>query len=389
MSVFFRQQERRDFGGVPAIPSNGEQRAFSIRSVNLASTDSAMQKVAIAAAVNLLASLTESLPMHVYSGEGQDRKRRPVPAWLQDLGAEGHGTPDWLFQGLYSAGLRGNLIGIIGERGSDAKPHQISLANPDDVALEKDNKGRTVWTVKGTEVPRDRLFHRRVYPIPGATLGASPIMRHALTIGGSLASEQYAAKFYTDGGHPTALFKNSEQVIGPKEAKGIKARYMEVIRGRREPLVVGRDWSYEALQVSQADAQYLETAKYSAAECARIYGPGMPELLGYETGGSMTYANVEQRAIDFVKFTMDPWLARFERWLSWLLPSPQMVQFERNALLRTDLLTRYRAHEIALRNEFVVVNEVRQIEDMPPVEWGDKPTATKAAAPIPVQMEGQ
>lgn len=387
MSLLFRQ-ERRDFGSTPAIPSNSEQRAFSVRSVDLSSTDSAMQKIAVAASVNLLATVTESMPMHVYSGEGSDRRRRPVPTWLQDLGGDGNGTGDWVFQALYSAALRGNIVGDIVERGLDGKPRQVVLLSPDDISLHKDENGKTEWRVKGKKIPTERVFHRRINPMPGHHLGASAIARHALSIGGGLAGEQYAAKFYLDGGHPTALFKNTQRELNPEDAQYVKQRYLSMLRGKREPLVVGSDWTYEALQVSQADAQFLETSKYNSAECARIFGPGIPEILGYETGGSLTYTNVEQRAIDFLKFTLNPWLVRFERWLSWLLPAPQTVQFERNAFMQTDILSRYRAHELALRNEFATVNEIRQIEDMPPVSWGDEPAANKSPAPIPVQMEG-
>jgi phage portal protein BeeE len=113
----------------------------------------------------------------------------------------------------------------------------------------------------------------------------------------------------------------------------------------------------------------------------------MPAVLGYETGGSLTYANVEQFNQQLLTFTLDPWLVRLERMLYDLLPRPQYAKFNRGALLRTDLLTRYRAHEIALRNEFEVVNEVRDLEDRKPVAWGDEPTASKTAPPVPVQME--
>lgn len=387
MSLLFRGQERRDFGAVPAIPSNGEQRRFSIRSVDLSTTDAAMQKVAVAAAVNLLASMLESLPLHVYSGFGQDKRRRPTPTWLADLGGDGHGTEDWLFQGLYSMSLRGNLVGIVAARDETAgKPRQIVLANPDDVRLDK--RDGVKWFIKGKEVPPEELFHRRAFPRPGAILGSSSIGQHALTVGGSIASEQYAAQFYLDGGHPTALFKNTSRTIDEQAAQGIKSRYLSMLRGKREPLVVGSDWTYEVLQVSQQDAQYLQTLGYSSTECARIFGPGVPEILGYETGGSMTYTNIEQRSLDFLRFALDPWLKRFERILSSLLPAPQYVQFERKAFLETDIMTRFRAHEIGIRNNFETVNEVRTVEDMSPVPWGDSPSTNHAPAPIPVQVEG-
>jgi HK97 family phage portal protein len=164
----------------------------------------------------------------------------------------------------------------------------------------------------------------------------------------------------------------------------VKQRFLAAVRGTREPVVMGKGWKYQAIQISPEESQFLDTQKYTAAECARIYGPGVPEVLGYETGGSMTYANVEQRSLDLLKFTIDRWLVRIETILSAdTLSRPRYMKFNRGALLATDLLTRYRAHEIALRNKFEVVNEVRELEDRPPVAWGDMPQDPSKPEPTP------
>jgi HK97 family phage portal protein len=162
------------------------------------------------------------------------------------------------------------------------------------------------------------------------------------------------------------------------------------LRGNREPIVLGADWDYKQIQISPSDSQFLDTGRYTSAECARIYGPGMPEILGYETGGSMTYANIEQRALDLLTFTLDPWLVRMERLLSALLPNPQYVKFERKALLRTDMLTRFQAHQIALHNQFETVNEVRDDRGHGPRRVGrdtrrldEGPRADRPVAPAP------
>lgn len=137
--------------------------------------------------------------------------------------------------------------------------------------------------------------------------------------------------------------------------------------------MLGNGWKYQTIQISPNESQFLETNNYTAAECCRIFGPGFAEIFGYETGGSLTYSNIEQRSLDLLTYAVDPWLVRIERALSELLAPGQKVKFNRSALVRTDLLTRYRAHAIALQNRFAVVNEVRDLEDEGPVPWGDKP----------------
>jgi phage portal protein BeeE len=104
-----------------------------------------------------------------------------------------------------------------------------------------------------------------------------------------------------------------------------------------------------------------------------MFGPAVAETLGYETGGSMTYANVVDRRSDLLTFTLGKWLRRTERVLTDLLPEPQYARFDRDALLASDTIKRYEAHTMALANRFRTVNEVRDDEDMAPVPWGDEP----------------
>lgn len=389
MSLFFREQSRRDWTEPPPIPRNSEVGRFGAsRTVNLSSTEASMQKIAVAASVNLLANIVSMLPLKSYSGGGGVARQIATPKWMVDLAGDGHGTPDWLKQVIYSGGLRGNVYGTIAERDPNSGlPRQLPLLHPDDVSVRRGDDGKAEWYVNGTRVDSSRIWHRRWHPVPGSIRGASPVARHALTIGLGLAAEQFGAQFFTDGGHPTALFQNKEKTIDPSQSATIKARLKAVLSGNREPMVLGSDWSYTPLQVAPNESQFLESNSFSSAECARIFGPGMPEMLGYETGGSMTYANIEQRGLDLLTFTLDPWLVWVEGMLSDLLPKPQYVKFERKALARTDLLTRFRAHEIALRNQWEVVNEVRALEEQAPVAWGNEPSATKTEPPMTVQVE--
>lgn len=390
MGLLFGAREQRAWAEAPPIPSNGERGRFGARGVNLSAAESSLQKVAVYASVRLLREVVSMLPVHFYRGTpGQEPMRIDPPKWLLDPAGDGYGLQDWLGQVTYCDALRGNVVGRIPERDPrTGLPRALPLEHPDDVNVRRDEDGRTRWTVRGREVEdANDIWHRRSFPVPGSVWGLSPVGIHSLTVGLGIAATQFGAQFFLDGGHPTALFQNTQKTLDPGQTAAIKARIRAVLSGNREPLVLGADWDYKPLQVSPEDSQFLETNNYTAAECARIFGPGMPAVLGYETGGSLTYANVEQFNQQLLTFTLDPWLVRVEKMLFDLLPRPQFAKFNRGALLRTDLLTRYKAHEISLRNEFAVVNEVRRLEDQPPVPWGDEPTAAKTAPPVPVQME--
>ena len=374
--------------GYPDIPPNSAVGVWGgTTQVDVSSPESALRKVAIWASVNLIAGLGSELPVDNFTGQGEDRRPMPLPVFFTDPDGSGQGFEDWAYQLLYSWLYRGNAYGYVAERDSNRRPTMIQLQHPDRVSSRRDTDGNVQWLFNGRPVEADKVWHRRVFPIPGHRIGLSPIALHALTIGQGLAASQFGLSTFLDGAHPSAILQQEDaSIVDQAKAKVVKARFLEALRGRREPVVLGKGWKYTPIQLTPEDSQFLDTQRYTAAECARIFGPGMPEVLGYETGGSMTYANVEQRSIDLLKFTLNRWFTRLERVLSRdVLPKPQYIKLNRGALLATDLLTRYRAHEIALRNKFEVVNEVRDLEDLPPVPWGDEPPTS--VAPDPLRLE--
>ncbi|MGH8867083.1 MAG: phage portal protein [Actinomycetes bacterium] len=397
MSFLFggRQKRSEAFAGLgPPIPRNSEQGTWggSFDRVDLRRAEASLQKVAVWACVDLITTTTSELPLDLFRN-AEDRKPLGLPGWLDDLDRTGQGLADWTAQALLCWLLRGNLVGTVPEWGPDG-PRAILLYHPDQVSGWYDPvDGLPRWRgPRGPLNPVD-VFHRRTHPVPTQLLGLSPISHCAATIGLGIQAERYGSQWFTDGAHPSGLLVNSEVDLkardpesGKSAAEVAKERFMAALRGSREPLVLGKGWSFQAIQVNPNESQFLETQKFTGAQCCRIFGPGLAELLGYETGGSLTYANVEQRGIDLLKFVMNPWLRRMERLLSSLLPDPQYVRFNRDALLSTSALERWRKHEIALRNRATTVNEVRDIEDMPPVEWGEEPNA-QGAAPQTVTVE--
>ncbi|MEU6702542.1 phage portal protein [Streptomyces wuyuanensis] len=372
MSLFFPHRERRAVFSEPEVPRPSASGSTFAR-VNLSRAEASLQMVAVWAAVDLVASLESTLPLDVYEGEGAARRPVEKPKVLTDPGGDGYGAGDWTYQYRLSTLLRGNTYGRVGGRDRLGNPTQVVLYHPDEVQGWRDEKtGLPQWRVNGQKVEADEMWHQRAYTVPGRLLGLSPVQHHAMTVGQGLAAARFGQQWFEDGAHPSGML-TSESGLDFDKAKTAKERFMAALRGSREPVVLGQGWKFQAIQVAANESQFLETQRYSSAQCARIYGPGMPEILGYETGGSMTYANVEQRSLDLLTYALDRWLVRGERMWTSLLPPGQYAKYNRAALARTDLLTRYRAHAIALRNQFKVANEVRDDEDMQPVDWGDAP----------------
>lgn len=387
MSVFWRRSPATERGSFsdPPLPSNNDHGGPAL-DAGYGKSEWSMQKVAMWSSVDLIASLTSELPVDVFRGKGREKVQLQTPSYLLDPAGDGYGLEDWLDQLMRSYTLRGNVVGkvlAVDQRGFF--PTQVVLYHPDEVFGYRNRQGKKVWQVNGVTVndaDTEKIWHRRVYPVSGQLMGMSPVEYHALTIGLGLKAERFGMQWFTDGGHPSALLTNTEVDMTQGIAKRAKDRFMAAMRGNREPVVFGKGWKYEPIQVKPNESQFLETNKYTEAQCARIYGPGMAEVLGYETGSPLTYKTLEGQSQHLLVFALNKWLRRAERVLTSMLPRGQYARLNRAALLQATTLERWRVHEIALRTKAKVVNEVRDVEDLGPVEWGDQPTeATAPPAP--------
>lgn len=380
--------EQRSELGSSAIPGPAAN-VGSFAAVNLSTTESALQQVAIWAAQDLIASVAAQLPIDTYRKQADGTNRNiPNPRIIDDPDGMGHGSQDWVYQYLGSKLSRGNTYG---KQAYDDNgfPSQVVLYDPDEVSGWRDkNTGAVRWRVCGVDLPAGTpMWHRRSYPRAGHLLGLSPIKVHATTIRLGISSSRFGAQFFTDSAIPSALLTNSEVEIDGTVAAEVKSRWMAAIYGTREPAVFGKGWEYKQLSLAPEESQFLETNKYSQAQCARIYGPNVAEILGYETGGSMTYANVVDRSIDFLKFTLNRHLRDVETTMSLWLPRGQFVKLNRAALLETDLLSRFKAYQIAIGSHFMAPSEPRGFEDWAPLTAAQKKELEDMPAPKPPKEE--
>lgn len=387
MGIFSGPRERRanrPFGD-SAIPPNSST-AQGYQQISLIKAESSLQKIAIWSSINLIASTTSNMPIDVFSGTGVQRRERPVPGWLQDIGGDGYGTADWIYSALVSLLLRGNIYAKpLARDPRTGQPTLLSMYHPDDITSWRDPKnGQMTWYVGGQPIPDDEMWHRRAYTLPGRVLGLSPVAYHAMTIGLGLTAEQFGVQFFADGAHPGGMLTYDGD-LSPEAARTAKDRFLAALRGTREPIVMGDGWKWQQIQIAPEESQFLATNAYTEGQCARIYGAGMAEILGYDTTGkSLTYANIESKNLHLLIYALDQWIVRIERWLTSLLPQAQYVKLNRESLLRSTTLDRYAAYQSQLQNGWAVINEVRAKEDMQPVDWGDEPYLLAADPKVPI-----
>jgi HK97 family phage portal protein len=325
----------------------------------------ALRLAPVYAATRLLSDSVASMPLKSYLDKGA-RRSIPLPPVFTRPAAVGT-RYDWLHRCMTSLTLRGNAYGLVVSHDVNGWPDQVEWLHPDDVHVQDNFAAVPVWFYKGRRLDPGQMFHIPAYTLPGQILGLSPIAHFATTMDTALLAEQFGRDWFANGSTPAAVLE-TEKVVDKDAASILKSRFKEAAAGR-DVVALGMGVKYRPISVPANESQFLETIKASANQIAAIYGVP-PEKVGGETGGSLTYATVEQNSIDLLTWTLRPWLARLEEALSKLRPPAEDVQFNADAMLRTDTLTRYQTYRIARVIGLNSVDELRELEDLEPLPNG-------------------
>lgn len=353
-------------------------------------TDQALRLGPVYAAGRLLADNIAAMPLQQYRRKSDDtHERLPLASLFSSPSTQGN-LHDWVYRAVTSLAYRGNAIGYIANWDAQEFPTTIEWLNPDWVqVLDTAVSGpgsftNPIWYVLGRPTPPERLVHIPWFVMPGRIWGLSPLGAYAATVSTGLSAQQFASQWFTNGGVPPATFQNSTQEVDQEKADAIKKMLVQAIR-THAPLVYGKDWQYTPISVGASEAKFVDTMRLTASQIAAIYGIP-PELIGGETGGSLSYSSPEQRQIELVQFTLLPWLTKLESHFSSLLPGGdgrvgQYVKFDVDALIRTDIFTRWSVYAVARSIGAISNNEIRARENMPPIPGGDDYTPFSVKAP--------
>jgi HK97 family phage portal protein len=329
--------------------------------------DTALRLSTVWGCVRLLADSVSTLPLAVYRDD--DRDPLPTPRLLARPSADHPELSDWLWSVMGALLTRGNCWGMISDRaGAGLLPAQVDLLDPDRVGVQEDRDAPPLIRVDGQEVDRAELFHVKAYPRAGSILGMSPISYAKESVGLGLAAERFGAQFFGEGAVPSGVIE-SDQRLDREAAENLVATWMMRHQGRHKPAVLGGA-KYRNITIAPEEAQFVETQRFNVSTICRCFGIP-PAMMGGETAGHEDYSSPEMRSTEMLVWVLRPWLHRLERAISsQLLPRTQRARFNASAMVRADLKTRYEAHAIALASGFLTVNEVRELEDRPPLPEG-------------------
>ena len=311
--------------------------------------------------VTLISDTIGALPIHAYRG---DQRIEPMPPILERP-YPNETRIETMSAIAASLVIHGNYIAVLGDIGANGYPESLYPVSASRVHVDR-IEGRLSYKINDELFDGERVMHIKNFAMPGQIVGVGIVAAQRQGIGSALAMQEYAAKYFDGGAQPTGILYSDNADLSQDEADMLKAVWMRHYGGTsREPAVLNASTKFEQLSDNAKDSQLVESREFSLTEIANMLG-----LPGYYLGApnsSRTYSNVEQEQLQFLR-GITPLLTRIESAFTDLLPRGQYAKFNTDALLRSDTLTRYQAHKIALESGFLTVDEVRSdFENRPPI----------------------
>lgn len=349
---------------------------------------SAMQMTAVYSCVRILSEAIASLPLHLYkyneSGGKEKALDHPLYFLLHD-----ESNPEmtsFVFRETLMTHLLlwGNAYAQIIRNGKGEVVALYPLM-PDRMEVDRDDKGHLYYeyrltsddpkTMKGSTV---RLQPRDVLHVPGlgfdGLVGYSPIAMAKNAIGLAIAAEEYGSKFYANGAAPSGVLEHPGTLKDPAKLRESWSQTFGGSGNSHKVAVLEEGMKYTPISISPNEAQFLETRKFQIDEIARIFRVP-PHMIGDLEKSS--FNNIEQQSLEFVKYTLDPWVARWEQnMVRALLAADEkhtyFIKFNVDGLLRGDYQSRMNGYATARQNGWMSANDIRELEnlDMIPDEDG-------------------
>jgi HK97 family phage portal protein len=331
---------------------------------------------AIFSAVSLISDTISTLPIDSYiRRDGARFAFRPRPAWVQQPDID---TTKEAFYGslIVSLLLDGNGFVRVFRDGA-GRVINMTVLNPSKVEIRKNKIGDVVYVYEGEGKPlnKNEMIHIPDVVRPGEIRGISRVIALKDNFGLALALESYAARFFGQGATTQGLIEFPGNLT-PEQAKqlvdGFDARHRGFRKAHKTGVLSGGA-KYVNTSVENDKAQFIDSRRMAVEDVARAFNIP-PHLLGLP--GTNTYSSVEQNNIAFVTHTLRPIVQKLESAFTPLMVnepggSTAFIKFTLDGLLRGDANSRFSAYSVGLQAGYLTINDIRRLEDLPPVDGGE------------------
>ena len=344
----------------------------------------AMQTTAVYACVRILAEAVASLPLHVYEYQDDGGKKlvhdHPLYYLLHD--EPNPEMTSFVFRETLMSHLLiwGNAYAQIIRDGAGRVLGLYPLL-PDKMDVQRDDRGNIyyVYSRNSDENPMFkeygdiRLKAEDVLHIPGlgfdGLIGYSPIAMAKNAVGMTLACEEYGASFFANGANPGGVLEHPGVLKDPSKVRESWNSVYRGVNNAHKIAVLEEGMKYQQIGIPPEEAQFLETRKFQINEIARLYRIP-PHMVGDLDKSS--FSNIEQQSLEFVKYTLDPWVIRWEQSLQRSLLRPgekgkYFIKLNVDGLLRGDYQSRMNGYAVGRQNGWFSANDIREMENMNPI----------------------
>ena len=348
-----------------------------------------MQMTAVYSCIRILSEAVAGLPLGLYryndSGGKEKALQHPLYRLLHD-----EPNPE-----MTSFAFRETLMGHLLLWGNayaqiirNARGEVFALypLMPNKMTVDRDGYGRLYYLYQRTTDDAPTLGSgQQVYlrpedvlHIPGlgfdGLVGYSPIAMAKNAVGLAIATEEYGAKFFANGAAPGGVLEHPGVVKDPARVRESWNSVYQGSSNAHRVAVLEEGMKYTPIGISPEQAQFLETRKFQINEIARIFRVP-PHMVGDLEKSS--FSNIEQQSLEFVKYTLDPWVVRWEQAMCRVLLSDSektnyFIKFNVDGLLRGDYASRMNGYATARQNGWMSANDIRELENLDriPVELG-------------------
>lgn len=352
--------------------------------------DSALLNIAVGACRRVLVTEVAQLPLHSFSNRG-GRRARVADSPVVASPSSQVSRRNWIGQVMDSMARAGNAYMKATNVASDGRLLNVETLAPSMVSWQTKDKVLRPYVagVEQTLWPLGDFIHvpSTAFILAGSPVSMSPVEIARESISTDIAANRYIANFFGGGGHTTKIIK-ADQELTPAQAAAIKASYVAATSGRA-PAVFGSGLDIETVQDSPSDTDFLNLLRFAVEQACRVFG--VPPSMVYATmsGQNVTYANVTDSDLQFLKHSLGIWLSDIEDALSMFSANGQFVKFNVDALLRVTPKDRHAIYERRLRSKTMTVDEVRILEDEEPFggEFAE-PGIPGTFEPVPMDDEG-
>ncbi len=343
--------------------------------------DSAKSLTAVYAAIRILSQSISSLPLHLYkrTKDGKERVTEgPLVELIEKPCKEMTGMVYREVMVDHIAGWGTHFAEI--ERDSIKRVIGLWPLNPSKMRVERIGNRDVQYKYTLTDGTTKIFNSAQIMSVAGygsnGLTGHNPIKLFQEAIGLGLAAEEYGARFFGNSARPSGVLRTDLQLSAEAKknlGESWRAAYGGLSNSHRVA-ILDEGLTFQAISIDPAAAQLLETRKYTITDIARIFNVPPHMLADLDRA---TFSNIEQQSLEFIKFTLLPWLVRIEEVLNLTLLNDAerkvyYVKHQVAGLERADIVARYTAHNIARMGGWMTANEIRLIENMNPIDGGDE-----------------